>query len=325
MFPGDPPFLVHVGGGSLHHLHRLQAADHHHQALFRPVSAARLCGLVNIRCPAHCGFQQRGSRHAVTPSHGGQRVAACQGGKAEPGTVARVTAHAPLEGLCYTAMAVAQCGCPAVTKAVSSLSLRIQRVNIAGVEVICDVSRGAARPVVPAAFQRTVFAAVHGLVHPGIRAKWRMISRRFVWHGCAADVSRWCRDCQECQHLKVTRQLAAATQATPVPEKRFSHLHVDLVGPLPTSPDGFKYIFTIIDHSTMCFEAVPVKNMEVTVALVTGLICRFGVPAAVTSDRGTLFTSAVWRPCARSWASNTSPPQLSTLAAMGWWREHTPS
>ena len=59
-------------------------------------------------------------------------VAACQGGKAEPGTVASVTAHAPLEGLCFTAMAAAQDGCPAFMKAVSSPSLRIWRVNIAG-------------------------------------------------------------------------------------------------------------------------------------------------------------------------------------------------
>ncbi len=115
-------------------------------------------------------------------------VAACQGGKAEPGTVASVTTHAPLEGLCYTAMAAAQGGCPAVTKAVSSPSLRIQQVNIAGAEVICDVWSGAVCPVVPAAFQWTVFVAVQSLAHPGIRATRRMISRRFVWHGCAADV-----------------------------------------------------------------------------------------------------------------------------------------
>jgi hypothetical protein len=124
-----------------------------------------------------------------------------------------------------------------------------------------------------------------------------MISRRFVWHRCAADVSQWCRDCQECQHDKVTKQLATATLAIPVPEKRFSHLHVDLVGPLPTSPDGFKYMFTIIDCSTRWLEPVPVKNMEATTAadaLVAGWICRFEVPAAITSDHGTQFTSAVW-------------------------------
>ncbi len=81
-------------------------------------------------------------------------------------------------------------GCPAVTKVVSSPWLRIQRVNIAGAEMICDVSSGAVRPVVPAAFQQTVFATVHGLSHPGIKATRRMISCHFVWHGCAADVSR---------------------------------------------------------------------------------------------------------------------------------------
>ncbi len=97
--------------------------------------------------------------------------------------MANVTAHAPLEGLCYMAIAAAQGGCLAVTKAVSSPSLWIQ--NIAGAEVICDVSSGGARPVVPAAFQRTVFAAVHRLAHPGIRATRRMISCRFLY-GTAA-------------------------------------------------------------------------------------------------------------------------------------------
>jgi hypothetical protein len=102
-----------------------------------------------------------------------------------------------------------------------------------------------------------------------------MISRRFVWYGCAADVSRWCRDCQECQRGKVTKQPASATLAIPVPEKWFSHLHVDLVGPFPTSPDGVKYMFTIIDRSTRWLEPVPVKNMEATTAadaLVAGWI-----------------------------------------------------
>ncbi len=70
-------------------------------------------------------------------------------------------------------------GCPAVTKVVSSPSLRIQRVNIAGAERICDVSSGAVRPVVPATFQRTVFAAMHGLAPPGNKATRRMISRHF--------------------------------------------------------------------------------------------------------------------------------------------------
>ncbi len=35
----------------------------------------------------------------------------------------------------------------------------------------------------------------------------------------------------------------------PVPTRRFSHIHVGLVGPLPASK-GFTYLFTIIDRTS---------------------------------------------------------------------------
>jgi hypothetical protein len=80
-----------------------------------------------------------------------------------------------------------------------------------------------------------------------IRATRRLISARFVWRGMAKDINAWCRDCQTCQRGKVTKQPAAPLQKFPVPSKRFSHVHVDLVGPLPSSEDGHVYIFTIIN------------------------------------------------------------------------------
>ena len=40
----------------------------------------------------------------------------------------------------------------------------------------------------------------------------------------------------------------------PVPEHCFSHIHVDLVGPLQPDPSCRNYLLTVIDRSTRWFD-----------------------------------------------------------------------
>jgi hypothetical protein len=58
----------------------------------------------------------------------------------------------------------------------------------------------------------------------------------------------------------VTAQPAAAVEPIPVPARRFSRIHVDLVGPLPTSAAGHSYIFTAVDRSTRWLEAILLQD-----------------------------------------------------------------
>ena len=76
-----------------------------------------------------------------------------------------------------------------------------------------------------------VFNSVHSLAHPGIRATRRMLTSRFVWTSCSTDVNTWCWECQQCACAKIQPQERAAVEAIPVPLHKFSHVHVDLVGP----------------------------------------------------------------------------------------------
>jgi transposase InsO family protein len=179
------------------------------------------------------------------------------------------------------AMAAAQPWCSETMLLQRTTSLNIIPQRIAGVLLLCDISQGRPRPAVPACHRRQVFAAIHEVAHTGVRATRCLIARRFAWT----------KDCQQCQRGKVTAQPAAAVEPIPVPTRWFSHIHVDLVGPMPTSAAGHSYIFTAVDRPSRWLEAIPLRDMS---AASCGWVSRFGVPTLITSDRGTQFTSAIW-------------------------------
>ncbi len=77
-----------------------------------------------------------------------------------------------------------------------------------------------------------MFDAIYGLAHPGIRTTRKMVAKRFVWHGMNKQISTWA---QTCLRSKVQRQVRAPLEHGQLPEPRFQRIHMDIVGPLPSS------------------------------------------------------------------------------------------
>ena len=70
---------------------------------------------------------------------------------------------------------------------------------------------------------------------------------------------------------------------------------IDFMGPFPTS-NGYTYILLAVDYLSRWVEAIPTrKNDAQTVAkfLTSNIFCRFGIPRAIVSDRGTRFCSKI--------------------------------
>ena len=111
----------------------------------------------------------------------------------------------------------------------------------------CNVSTGVWQPVVPKDFRQQVFHANHELAHTGVRATTHLVSNSFVLPGLAADVKEWSRQCVACRRAKVTHVEHSGVEKIPILGAHFSHVHVDLVGPLPASRDGSTYLLTMID------------------------------------------------------------------------------
>ena len=141
----------------------------------------------------------------------------------------------------------------------ASAVLDVQLVAVEGVQLWCDVSTGVPRPLVPRSFHRQVFNHLHNVAHPGARATRRIISSRFVWANMSKDVGLWARECVLCQQSKTHRHVHLQPAIIPVPARRFAHVHIDLVGPLPQS-SGFTQILTMMDRSTRWPEAVPIAD-----------------------------------------------------------------
>ena len=180
--------------------------------------------------------------------------------------------------------------------------LTLRKIPIGDFNLYVDISNGPARPFVPFAWRRKIFDTIHGLGHPGIERTRQMIRDKFVWPSLRADVSGWARNCVHCQKAKVGRNTIPPIREFAVPNRRFAHIHADIVM-MPES-EGYKYLLTIIDRFTRWPAAIPLKDIStetVINALAHGWISSFGIPDTITTDRGGQFTSTVWTQLLENW------------------------
>ncbi len=122
---------------------------------------------------------------------------------------------------------------------------------------------------------------------------------RYVWKGLSTDVTAWAKACLGCQRAKVHRHVHLYRYPhghIPVPTRRFSHIHVDvdLVGPLPASKVLHTCSPLLTEPPAGQIPIAATTTVDCVNALFQGWVSRFGVPAVITSDRGTQFTFSLW-------------------------------
>ena len=200
----------------------------------------------------------------------------------------------------FAAMAAAQLDDTDIaTYKTCTTGLNLQPVPFGAAEVtlLCNVSTGRPHPLVPATFCRTVFDVVHNLSHPSIWFTKTLIAAKFVWPGLQRQVGLWAHMCIACQCAKIQRHTRAPLQTFLVPHCHFDHINVDLVGPLPIS-HGHTMLFTIVDRFTCWPEAIPMSGDTSAAAcariLLLQWISHFGLPANISSNQGSQFTSQLW-------------------------------
>ena len=78
----------------------------------------------------------------------------------------------------------------------------------------------------------------------------------------------------------------------------FPKWHMDILGELPTTKDKYKYILLVVASYSRWSEVSPLRTQEATevaAVILKEVICRYGTPNVLISDRGRNFLSNLFK------------------------------
>lgn len=119
------------------------------------------------------------------------------------------------------------------------------------------------------------------------------------------DVKNYVKCCLNCQRLKADNQKPAGKLQQPEVTKPNCMLGVDLMGPLPRSPDRNEYLLVLVDYFTRWVELFPLRAataQRIAQVLRKEIFTRWGIPDFILSVRGSQFVSSVFKEICDQWS-----------------------
>ena len=152
---------------------------------------------------------------------------------------------------------------------------------------------------VPKKFRADIMTSYHDHNlggHQGSLKTFNRIRSKFFWPGYHLDVDKYVESCVTCQEASMARPYANGPVSRMKVCYPFERVGIDVLGPLPVTSNGNRYIVMLVDHGSKWPEAFPVDKVNATVIanlLYSHVVCRYGAPCELLSDRGSNFLSRV--------------------------------
>ena len=107
--------------------------------------------------------------------------------------------------------------------------------------------------VLPTKCRRVVMELAHSIPLAGHLGEHKTTDRtpqRFYWPTVRRDVAEFCRRCESCQKWSKAKPQRAPLIPPPIVDDPFKRIAMDIVGPLPRSRSGNRYVLVICDYAT---------------------------------------------------------------------------
>ena len=150
--------------------------------------------------------------------------------------------------------------------------------------------------MLPTRCRDAVLAIAHEIPLGGHLGKTKTTQRllqRFYWPTLHRDVAGFCRACKACQLDSSRRVHKAPLIPLRIISEPFRRIAMDIVGPLPKSRSGKRFVLVVCDYATRYPEAVALRSIDaehIAEELVQ-IFSRVGVPQEILTDQGANFMS----------------------------------
>ena len=127
------------------------------------------------------------------------------------------------------------------------------------------LAKGCEQLVLPKECRLVVLRLAHDVPmagHLGITKTKDRILQRYYWPGIFTEVARYCKSCEICQKSQPRRPARAEMVPMPLVSPPFHRVAMDIVGPLPRTQRGNRFILTFCDYATRYPEAVALPSVE---------------------------------------------------------------
>lgn len=150
--------------------------------------------------------------------------------------------------------------------------------------------------VIPKSIMKDILKGIH-ICHFGVQKTFELFTEKYFAFNQFSDIKNYVLSCQKCLSRKARRNVPAPFENVPLGKHPNDFISGDIVGPLRTSSNNSKYIFTIIDHFSKYIELYPISNIraETIADCLLQWITTYGCPNKFLSDRGKQFTSNIFK------------------------------
>jgi hypothetical protein len=126
----------------------------------------------------------------------------------------------------------------------------------------------------------------------------KVFRQGFYWPKAASDTTELVQKCENYQRCARDQKQPSSLTQLIQPTWPLQRWGLDLLGPLPPAQGNLKYVVVAVEYFSKWIEAKPlaiITSATLQKFFWQNIVCRFGVPKAITVDNGTQFNAKTFK------------------------------